>query len=71
MSESDVENRISALEREVANLKSKVRPSDSNTPWWERIAGRFIGDSLYEEAMKEGRSYRNTDRRSADSQEPS
>lgn len=75
MSETDVENRISALEREVEELKLKVQPSDSSFPWWEQIAGRFKGDRFYEEAMENGRAYRNGEAdpgmMASDSQEPS
>jgi len=75
MSETDVENRISALEREVEDLKLKVQPSDRSFPWWEKIAGRFKGDRLYKEAMENGRAYRNGEADSglmaSDSQEPS
>ncbi|MDA0807698.1 MAG: hypothetical protein O3B68_06855 [Planctomycetota bacterium] len=77
MSETDVENRISALEREVENLKLKVQPSRDSLPWWEQIAGRFKGDRLYEAAMQNGRAYRNGDGNTEsevpapDSQEPS
>ena len=35
MSDSDVENRVSALEREVEHLKMTVNPADGTSPWWE------------------------------------
>jgi hypothetical protein len=75
MSDSDVENRISALEREVEHLKMTVNPTDGTSPWWEQIAGRFTDDRLYEEAMEHGRNFRDADGESESSntnaQEPS
>ena len=46
------------LEREVATLRKKVEELTGSKPWWERIAGTFQNDPVYERAMKLGRKYR-------------
>jgi hypothetical protein len=58
------EERLAALESEVALLKSRlgedVRPNGAtdDLPWWEKIAGRFANDPDYDRAMELGRAYR-------------
>jgi hypothetical protein len=60
MASADLEQRVTALEAELAKLKAKVdTPRASKAlPWWEQIAGSFEGDPLYEEAMRLGRQWR-------------
>jgi hypothetical protein len=58
MGPAQLEKRVEALEEEMARLKSKVEAADALTPWWERIAGTFQDDPVYEKAMKLGRQYR-------------
>ncbi|MHB8974116.1 MAG: hypothetical protein ACYC3X_27980 [Pirellulaceae bacterium] len=58
MTPAQLEKRVVALEAEVAKLKSKVEEMDLTKPWWERIAGTFHGDPVYEKAMQFGRRYR-------------
>lgn len=52
--------RIDALDAEVAELKRRARPNGSQPPrkWWEELAGRFDGDAVFEEIVKEGRKWR-------------
>ncbi len=56
MTSAQIEKRVAALEEEMARLKSQVGKTDASKPWWERIAGSFDGDPLYEKAMKLGGS---------------
>lgn len=60
---STLEERVEALERELETVKKELasgsaRKSDSQPPWWERIAGTFEGDQAHQEAMALGREYR-------------
>jgi hypothetical protein len=51
--------RLTALEREVANLKATLAAAGHDTrPWWEQIWGHFANDEAFEEAMRLGRKYR-------------
>jgi len=56
---ASLEERVAALEVEVARLKQQIdavtKPSGQ---WWQEICGAFEGDPIYEEAMRLGREYR-------------
>ena len=59
MATANLEERVAALESEVARLKAALRQrGTSRTRWWEQIAGTFADDPAHEEAMKLGREYR-------------
>jgi hypothetical protein len=62
MSDAKIERRMAELEREVATQRKKVEELAGSKPWWERIAGTFENDSVYERAMKLGRKYRRAQR---------
>src|SRR5262249_12812536 len=52
-----VEDRLKALEADVARLKQLVEPAQA-VPWWKQWAGAFLNDPYFEQAMKYGRQYR-------------
>jgi len=62
MSSTKLEKRVAALEEEVARLKSRVDSTGASLAWWERIAGTFQKDPVYEKARKMGREYRESQR---------
>ncbi len=60
MTNGEIENRIAVLEAEVASLKSKVEKKDDKNeiPWWKQRIGMFADNPAYDEAMRLGREYR-------------
>jgi hypothetical protein len=59
MPETKIEERLAALELEVAELKRKLPPVEPVIqPWWEINVGIFADDPAFEEAMELGRQYR-------------
>ena len=56
-----LEARVKALETEVAELK-KLLSGTKQAPWWELVAGKFANDPIYDEAMRLGREYRESQR---------
>jgi hypothetical protein len=60
MANIEIEKRIAVLEAEVALLKSKVEKKDdkNEVPWWKQRIGIFADNPAYDEAMRLGREYR-------------
>ena len=56
----ELEKRMADLEKEVATLRTKLNELSTSEPWWERIAGTFHNDPVYQRAMKLGREYRHS-----------
>lgn len=54
-----LEQRVAALEAEMARVKAKLEDQERTTiPWWKHIQGTFANDPAFEEAMRLGREYR-------------
>ncbi len=67
MTNTEVEERLAVLEKEVAVLKQKIEKEEkAKLPWWEQIAGTFANDPIYDEAMRLGREYRLSQREDYD-----
>ena len=60
-----LEERLTLLEAEVDRVRRKVDITPADLPWWEKIAGTFVENPAYDEAMKLGREYRESDRATA------
>jgi hypothetical protein len=55
-----VEERLTAVERELAEIKRKmiVCTPEGDTPWWEQRFGAFANSPEYELMCQLGREYR-------------
>lgn len=67
--EEYIKKTETTLEAEPTRLENKTEIDSSSRPWWEQIAGTFADNSVYDEAMRLGREYRDSLRPS--STEPS
>lgn len=64
MSQTNVEERISALERAVAEL-ARTRAPDGRVKDWKRTVGMFSGNELMKEIDAAGEKIRELDRQRA------
>ena len=55
-----LEERVAAVEQELAQLKLQLQAETppAPLPWWEKIAGTFANSEHYDAAMRLGRQYR-------------
>lgn len=59
MREENLEKRVEVLEQEIITMRVEFEKLKENKkPWWERNAGMFAGDELFDEAVKVGQAYR-------------
>jgi hypothetical protein len=58
MSAGSLEERVAALEAEVAQLKNQIGNREIEKTGWKAMVGTFLNDPYYEKAMKYGRQYR-------------
>ena len=60
VSTETLEGRLSAVEKEVAELKQLLaaNKSQSATGWWEKMFGSFANSEGFEEAVRLGKEYR-------------
>ena len=60
MATGSLEERVTAIEAELARLKKQLAAEKPNSdlPWYEKIFGTFADSEEYEEAMRLGRKYR-------------
>jgi len=68
MPSSAIEQRLRALEQEVAHLKGRLDGPLPTERWWETVSGAFAGVEAYQEAMELGRQWR--ERENAKSMKP-
>jgi hypothetical protein len=55
----EVERRLNALEQAVAELKKR---DGFDRRWWVNDAGRFANDPIFEEIVRRGKAYRESQR---------
>ena len=58
MTTSEIELRLSALERQVANLVQKPASDLGINSWIDEIHGTFKNDAYYRDAARFGREWR-------------
>ena len=61
-----LEERVSALEAQAAQLLAEKSAAKDETPWYERWKGAFQDDAMYDEAMRLGAEYRRSQPTAAD-----
>lgn len=59
-----LERRLAAVEADLAKLKSQRPGAQAVSPdhWWQKIHGTFENDEAFQEAMRLGRKWRESQR---------
>ncbi len=60
----ELESRLTNLEHEVRELRTKLS-EQIKVPWYRQIVGAFKDDPVFEEIVRLGAEYRESDRRRA------
>jgi hypothetical protein len=55
-----IEGRLSAVEKELAELKSLMSSKKSKAAWWEEMFGSFADSEGFDEAVWLGKEYRDS-----------
>ena len=58
MASGSLEERVAALEVEIAQLKKQILERTNPKAGWQAMVGAFLNDPYFEKAMKLGRQYR-------------
>ena len=59
MAVTNLEERIALLEAEMRHVKSLLKTvRDAQQPWWERHAGMFKDDPVFDAIVETGQVYR-------------
>jgi hypothetical protein len=58
MTLKELERQLLALEESVALLWAKVDKDNDPHPWWQKTAGAFKNDPVFEEIVRLGKEYR-------------
>jgi hypothetical protein len=59
----ELESRVATLEAKVERLQRESQGVvPDGLPWWEQVVGAFADDPAFEEAMRLGREYRESQR---------
>ncbi len=56
--QATVEERLTAVEQQVADLRRRIPPQTDGKSWVERIAGTFKDDPDFDEIVRLGREFR-------------
>jgi hypothetical protein len=71
MATRSLEERVTTLEAEVAQLKRAQQSTmQTSSPWWAQRFGAFQNDPMYDEAMRLGAAYRQSQPTSEDEHVP-
>jgi hypothetical protein len=63
MTVAELEVRLVALEKVVSTLQARVeQASGPGRHWWHEEAGRFANDPVFDEIVRLGREYRESQR---------
>lgn len=58
----NIEQRLAALERAVAEIQQRLGSASASGNWWEKAFGSIRDEAAFLEAMEYGRAFRHADR---------
>jgi hypothetical protein len=60
--EAPIEQRLSAVEAAIAEIRRRLPPSTPAPDWLEQVIGSFKDEPAFEEVLAYGRAFRIADR---------
>ncbi|MBI4531818.1 MAG: hypothetical protein HY709_09905 [Candidatus Latescibacteria bacterium] len=59
MTSPTLQERLATVERDMHEVKAVLqRVDETQQPWWERLAGTFKDDPMFDEVVEAGHAYR-------------
>jgi hypothetical protein len=59
---ASVEERLKRIEKEIEALKTKLPADESKTDWLSKVNGTFKDDPDFDEIVRLGKEFRDSDR---------
>jgi hypothetical protein len=59
---ANMNRKMSAIAAQVLALSWQKKASKAPVPWWRELAGKFDGDPVFAQVVREGRKWRNAQR---------
>jgi hypothetical protein len=57
-----INERMSKIAAKIDALTKVKKPDKSRSTWWKELAGKFDGDPVFADIVREGRKWRNSQR---------
>ncbi|MFN6128963.1 MAG: hypothetical protein ACK6DC_09410 [Planctomycetota bacterium] len=59
---ASVEERLTKIEKEIEAIKTKIPADESKTNWLNKVNGTFRNDPDFDEIIRLGKEFRDSDR---------
>jgi DNA-binding transcriptional regulator GbsR (MarR family) len=61
LNETNIEQRLSTLEKQVSELQSQLKSNSNSNNWLEQLIGSISDEEIFLQALEYGREFRKLD----------